>query len=96
MSNYNITNKTKVIILNTPNNPLGIIYNEYLLSKLADHLEQKSVEYGHRIWIVSDEPYRDIIFDDNKFVSPCLYYPYTLMTYSYAKILLTPQQRLPS
>ena len=89
-----ITNKTKIVVLTQPNNPLGIIYNENFLRKLSDFLEEKSMEYGHRIWIVSDEPYRDIIFDDNKLVSPALYYPYTIMTYSYAKILLTPQQRL--
>ena len=91
-----ITNKTKIIILTTPNNPLGIIYSHKFLRNLSEILESKSIEYGHRIWIVSDEPYRDIIFDDNTepFISPCLYYPYTLMTYSYAKILLTPQQRL--
>ncbi len=89
-----ITPRTKILVVNTPHNPTGRIYSRSDLQQLADLLEAKSAEIGHRIWILSDEPYRRIRFDGIGFTSPAAVYPHTLIDYSYGKILLAPGLRL--
>lgn len=89
-----ITSRTKIVVVNTPHNPTGRIYSRADLQELADLLEAKSAEIGHRIWILSDEPYRRIRFDGLGFTSPAALYPHTLIDYSYGKILLAPGLRL--
>ncbi|MFY2823795.1 aminotransferase class I/II-fold pyridoxal phosphate-dependent enzyme [Ruegeria sp. MALMAid1280] len=89
-----ITPRTKIVVVNTPHNPTGRIYSRSDLQKLADLLEVKSAEIGHRIWILSDEPYRRIRFDGIGFTTPAAVYPHTLIDYSYGKILLAPGLRL--
>ena len=89
-----ITARTKIVVVNTPHNPTGRIYSRSDLQKLADLLEAKSAEIGHRIWILSDEPYRRIRFDGIGFTTPAAVYPHTLIDYSYGKILLAPGLRL--
>lgn len=89
-----ITPRTRAIVVNTPNNPTGRIYPPETLERLAAILTEASARHGRPIWLISDEPYRRIRFDDVPFHSPLAYYPYSLMTYSYGKILLTPGQRL--
>ena len=89
-----ITARTKIVVINTPHNPTGRIYSRGALQELASLLEMKSAEIGHRIWILSDEPYRRIRFDGNGFTSPAAVYPHTLIDYSYGKILLAPGLRL--
>lgn len=89
-----ITNKTKLIVLNTPHNPTGTMFNETELELIADILERKSKQYGQRIMVIVDEAYRDFVYDDNKYFSLAQYYPYSLIIYTYGKILLAPQQRL--
>lgn len=89
-----LTSRTRVVIVNTPNNPTGRIYPESTLRALAELLEGASARHGRRIWLVSDEPYNRLVFDGARFVSPSQHYPYTLLCYSYGKTLLSPGQRL--
>ncbi len=89
-----ITPRTRAIIVNSPNNPTGRIYPPDTLRRLAELLTAASTRNGRSIWLISDEPYRRIRFDDVPFTSPLAYYPQSMMTYSYGKILLTPGQRV--
>lgn len=89
-----ITPKTRLVIVNTPHNPTGRIYDRAVLLALAELLERASARIGRRIFLLSDEPYRRLRFDGRDFVSPAAVYPWTLVSYSYGKILLAPGQRL--
>ena len=89
-----INENTKAVIVNSPNNPCGAVYSEETVKKLAAILEQKSAQYGHPIYLISDEPYREIVFDNT--VVPYLpkYYKNTLVCYSWSKSLSLPGERL--
>lgn len=89
-----ITPRTRVIIVNSPNNPTGRIYPAATLTQLATLLEAASRRNGRPIYLLSDEAYRKIVFDGNQFHSPLASYPYALMAYSYGKTLLAPGQRI--
>lgn len=89
-----ITPRTRVVIINTPNNPTGRIYPPELLQSLAELLEEASARNGRRIYLVSDEPYNRIVFDGARFHSPVEFYPYTLLAYSYGKTHLAPGERI--
>lgn len=89
-----ITPRTRVVIVNTPHNPTGRIYDRDTLADLADLLDRSSARIGRRIFLLSDEPYRRLRFDGRGFVTPAAVYPWTLISYSYGKILLAPGQRL--
>lgn len=89
-----ITPKTRMVIVNTPHNPTGRIYGREELAALAELLDRASSRIGRRIFILSDEPYRRIRFDGRDFTSPAALYPWTLISYSYGKVLLAPGQRL--
>ena len=89
-----ISPRTRMVVVNSPHNPTGRIYPRADLEALAALLEAASVRIGARIWLLSDEPYRRIRFDGNGFVSPAAVYPWTLIDYSYGKVLLAPGQRL--
>ncbi|GAB2837984.1 aminotransferase class I/II-fold pyridoxal phosphate-dependent enzyme [Microbacterium insulae] len=89
-----ITPRTRVVIVNSPANPTGRVYPASTWRELADLLERASAEHGRRIWLLSDEPYRRIRFDGVEFASPAAVYPWTLIDYSYGKVLLAPGQRL--
>jgi aspartate aminotransferase len=89
-----ISPKTRLVIVNTPHNPTGRIYNRSTLENLADLLERASSRIGHRIYLLSDEPYRRLRFDGRSFDSPATIYPWTFISYSYGKVLLAPGQRL--
>ena len=82
-----INENTAVILINTPNNPSGTVYSTQTLMKLAQLLNDKQKEYGHDIFVVSDEPYREIVFEgvDAPYVSK--FYDNTLSCYSYSKSL---------
>ncbi len=86
--------KTKMVIVNTPQNPTGRIVAPETLRGLGELLERASKKIGHRIFLLSDEPYRRLRFDGNTFASPASFYPWTLISYSYGKVLLAPGQRL--
>jgi aspartate aminotransferase len=86
--------RTRLVIVNTPHNPTGRIYSHATLANLADLLERASRRIGHRIYLLSDEPYRRLRFDGRSFDSPASIYPWTLISYSYGKVLLAPGQRL--
>ena len=89
-----ITPKTRLVIVNTPHNPTGRIYERAALAALAELLERASKRIGQRIFLLSDEPYRRIRFDGRGFTSPAEVYPWTLISYSYGKVLLAPGQRV--
>jgi aspartate aminotransferase len=89
-----ITARTRLVVVNSPNNPTGRIYPESTLRALADLLEAASARNGRRIYLISDEPYNRIVFDGARFRSPAEFYPHTMLCYSYGKTLLAPGQRL--
>lgn len=89
-----ITQRTRLVIVNTPHNPTGRIYDRETLAELAELLERASVRIGHRIYLLSDEPYRRLRFDGRPFHTPAAVYPWTFISYSYGKVLLAPGQRL--
>jgi aspartate aminotransferase len=86
--------RTRMVIVNTPHNPTGRIYSRAVLEELANLLERASARIGRRIFLLSDEPYRRLRFDGHDFISPAAVYPWTLITYSYGKVLLAPGQRV--
>ena len=86
--------RTRLVIVNTPHNPTGRIYGDNTLKALAELLERASERYGHRVFLLADEPYRRLRFDGRGFTSPASFYPWTLISYSYGKILLAPGQRI--
>ncbi|GEO18777.1 aminotransferase class I/II-fold pyridoxal phosphate-dependent enzyme [Microvirga aerophila] len=89
-----ISPRTRLVIINTPHNPTGRIYSRDQLTDLADLLNRASERIGRRIFLLSDEPYRRIRFDNHDFTSPAAVYPWTVVAYSYGKVLLAPGQRL--
>ncbi|MCU1532135.1 MAG: aminotransferase class I/II-fold pyridoxal phosphate-dependent enzyme [Arthrobacter sp.] len=89
-----LTPRTRVVIVNSPNNPTGRIYPPSLLAELAELLEQASRSNGRRIYLLSDEAYNRIVYDGARFHSPAEYYPHTLLAYSYGKTHLAPGQRI--
>ncbi len=89
-----ITAKTRAFIINTPHNPTGRLYSRETLEALAEILEQASKQYGRTIYVISDESYNQIIFDDKEFVSPTTVYPNSILVYTFGKVLLTPGERL--
>jgi Aspartate/tyrosine/aromatic aminotransferase len=89
-----INNKTKALIINNPNNPTGVIYSKEVIQALADLLNEKQKELNTTIYLISDEPYREIIYDNAEV--PCLlkYYNNTFIGYSYSKSLSLPGERI--
>lgn len=85
---------TKAIILNSPNNPSGVVYSEETIKTLCSILEEKSKEYNHPIYLISDEPYREIVYDNIKVPYLMNYYKNTLVCYSYSKSLSLPGERI--
>mgnify|MGYP000115555616 FL=1 len=89
-----ISPRTQAIIVNSPNNPSGVVYSRESLAALAALLERKSAEYGHPIYIIADEPYRELVYDGVQvpFI-PCIY-KNTVVCYSYSKSLSLPGERI--
>ncbi len=89
-----LTEKTAAVLINTPNNPSGAVYSAGTLKKLSELLLNKQKEYGHDIFLISDEPYREIIFDgvDAPYVSG--FYDNTISCYSFSKSLSLPGERI--
>ena len=90
-----VTPETKAIIINTPNNPTGVVYTEENLNAFCDLLRAKEQEYGHPIYLLADEPYRELIYDDTTAVPylPNLYDD-TFVCYSFSKSLSLPGERI--
>ena len=89
-----INEHTRAVIINSPNNPSGTVYSEETIEKLADLLDGKSKEIGRPIFIISDEPYREIVYDGIKVPFVTKYYDNTLVCYSYSKSLSLPGERI--
>lgn len=89
-----ITEKTKAVIVNSPNNPTGVIYSEDTIIKLADILRAKQQEFGTDIYLISDEPYRELVYTDTKVPYITKYYDNTIIGYSYSKSLSLPGERI--
>jgi aspartate aminotransferase len=89
-----ITPKTKAVIINSPNNPTGVIYSEATIIQLADILRDKQKEFGTDIYIISDEPYRELAYDDAKVPYLAQYYDNTIIGYSFSKSLSLPGERI--
>jgi aspartate aminotransferase len=89
-----ITPKTKMLIVNTPNNPTGAVYTDEDLTRLAAILEKKQAEYGTTIYLISDEPYREIAFGGLKVPYLTKFYKNTFVAYSYSKSLSLPGERI--
>ena len=89
-----ITAKTKAVIVNTPNNPTGVVYSEETIEKMAEILEKKQKEFGTDIYLISDEPYRELAYDGVEVPYLAKYYANTIVGYSYSKSLSLPGERI--
>lgn len=89
-----ITAKTKAVIINTPNNPTGVVYSDATLKRLADILRAKEEEFGTTIVLISDEPYRELAYDGAEVPYVTKYYADTIVCYSYSKSLSLPGERI--
>ena len=89
-----ITPKTKAVIVNTPNNPTGVVYSEATIQKMAAIMEAKQKEYGTDIYLISDEPYRELVYDGAEVPYLTKFYDNTIVGYSYSKSLSLPGERI--
>lgn len=89
-----LTSKVAALLINTPNNPSGAVYSEETLKKLSGLLDRKQEEYGHDIFLISDEPYREILFEGVEAPYVSKFYDNTLSCYSYSKSLSLPGERI--
>lgn len=89
-----LTPAVHAVLINTPNNPSGAVYSEATLTALSAILAEKEQEFGHDIWLISDEPYREIVFDGKKAPYVSRFYPRTLSCYSFSKSLSLPGERI--
>lgn len=89
-----ISARTKAVIINSPNNPTGVIYSEETIKSLAAVLEEKQAQFGHPIFIISDEPYRELAYDGAEVPWLTKYYRNTIVGYSWSKSLSLPGERI--
>ena len=89
-----INEHTKGIIINSPNNPSGVVYSADTIEAVCDILSRKETEYGHPIYLIADEPYREIVYDGIQVPYLMNYYKNTLVCYSYSKALSLPGERI--
>ncbi len=89
-----LTRKVAAVLINTPNNPSGIVYSSETLQRLAGIMTKKAEEYGHDIFLISDEPYREIVFAGVESPYPSKFYDNTLSCYSFSKSLSLPGERI--
>ena len=90
-----ITPKTKGVLINSPNNPSGVVYGVKTIQTLAEILKKKSEEYGKPIFLIADEPYRELVYDKETVVPFLMnYYKNSIVCYSYSKSLSTPGERI--
>lgn len=89
-----LTDKTKAVIINSPNNPSGVVYTAETIKKLSDILAKKSKETGNTIYLISDEPYRELVYIGEKVPFVMNYYDNSIVCYSYSKSLSLPGERI--
>ncbi len=89
-----INNNTKAVIINTPNNPTGIVYSEETIIKISNILKEKEKEFNSTIFLISDEPYRELVYDNIVVPYVTKYYDNTFVVYSYSKSLSLPGERI--
>ena len=89
-----ITRNTKAVIINSPNNPTGVVYSEETIKALADILNNKQEEYNNSIYLISDEPYRELVYDNVEVPYLTKYYKNTIVGYSFSKSLSLPGERI--
>lgn len=89
-----ITSKTKAVIVNTPNNPTGVIYSEEIIKALAEILNRKQAEFNTTIYLIADEPYRELVYEGVEVPYLTKYYNNTIVGYSYSKSLSLPGERI--
>lgn len=89
-----VTGKTRALIINNPNNPSGVIYPESTIKAIADILTRKQEEYGSEIFIISDEPYRELVYTGAEVPYITKYYRNTIVGYSFSKTLSLPGERI--
>ncbi len=89
-----ITPKTKALIINNPNNPTGVVYSEEIIRMVASVLETKQKEFGTSIYLIADEPYRELVYDGVTVPYLTKYYRNTIVGYSYSKSLSLPGERI--
>lgn len=89
-----INGRTKAVIINTPNNPTGVIYSEETITRMADILNNKQKEFGTDIYLIADEPYRELAYDGLNVPYLTKYYDNTVVGYSYSKSLSLPGERI--
>lgn len=89
-----LTKRTKAVIINTPNNPTGVVYSEETIKNLAAVLEKKQREFGTAIYLIADEPYRELAYDGVEVPYLTKYYANTIVGYSYSKSLSLPGERI--
>ncbi len=90
----NIGPKTRAVLIDSPNNPTGVVYKADLMTKMADILRKKEAEYGHDIYIVSDEPYKKLIYDGLTYPSPMSFHRHSLICACHSKDLSIPGERI--
>jgi aspartate aminotransferase len=89
-----LTAKVTAVLINSPNNPSGVVYSEETIQKLAQLLQEKEREFGHEIYLISDEPYREIVFKGVEAPYIAKYYPNSITCYSFSKSLSLPGERI--
>ena len=89
-----INEKTAAVLVNSPNNPSGVVYSEETILRLAQLLREKSAQFGKTIYLITDEPYRELVYGGVKVPYLTKYYPHTLVCYSYSKSLSLPGERI--
>lgn len=89
-----VCKKTAAVLVNSPNNPSGVVYGEETVKRLAKLLEEKSAQFGRTIYLITDEPYRELVYGGVKVPYLTNYYPHTIVCYSYSKSLSLPGERI--
>lgn len=89
-----ISNKTKAVIVNTPNNPTGVVYSEEIIKAMSEILNRKQKEFHTSIYLIADEPYRELVYDGVEVPYLTKYYDNTVVGYSYSKSLSLPGERI--
>lgn len=89
-----LSDRTKMVFVNSPNNPTGAIYTEDTVKKIAEILNRKQKEYGHAIYLLSDEPYRELVYNGSQLPFWTLYYDNTIVAYSFSKSLSLAGERI--